>query len=377
MENFPPNTPISTGGFNVPRFSEIDADGDVDMFVGVLGGGVSFVQDIAENFYFYENIGDSLNWSFSLQTKQFIESVDIGRNTIPAFVDIDDDHDLDLFLSNEIDLKSPNQANSRLKFFENRGNNQNPDFQLVNTHYLDFDQPFFGSNYAPAFADLDNDRDFDLYLGNWDGKIVYFRNDGSVTTPNFVMVTDVFGALDVGNNSAPAFADIDADNDLDLFIGEFSGNINFYRNDGTISSARFVLDTTHYFGINLGPTEYSNPFFIDIDDDQDLDLFIGSDTRGVFLYRNTGSAQVADFELDESFSLPLDLRTSPKFLDIDTDGDLDYFSGVSGGGLIFYKNQKNLVGIYPPAPAEIIPASVNCCTIAESFLFPQPTLNTR
>ena len=358
VENFPPNTPVSTGGFNVPRFSDIDADGDYDMFVGVLGGGVSFVQDIAENLYFYENTGDAQNWVFALQTKQFIESIDIGRNTVPAFVDIDNDNDLDLFLSNEIDLTSPNQANSRLHFFENQGDNRNPDFQLVNTHYLNFDQPFFGSNYAPAFADLDNDRDLDLYLGNWDGKIVFFRNDGSISEPNFVMVTDVFGMLDVGNNSTPVFADIDADADLDLFIGEFSGNINFYRNDGSISDAQFVLDTTHYFGINLGPTEYSNPFFVDIDEDQDLDLFIGSDTRGVFLYRNTGSPEVADFQLDESFSLPVDLRTTPRFADIDDDSDLDYFSGVSGGGLIFYENQQILVGIETPAPVGNLPASV-------------------
>ena len=359
VERFPPNEPVATGGYNVPRFADIDSDGDPDMFVGVLGGAISFVRDVAENLYFYENTGDSINWNYNRQTKQFIESVDIGRNTNLTFGDIDNDTDLDLFLANEIDLAAPNQTNSRLHFYENTGSNTNPDFRLIDTHYLNFDQAFFGSNYAPAFADLDNDNDFDLYLGNWDGKIVFFRNDGNAQSPDFVMVTEVFGALDVGNNSTPDFTDIDDDGDLDLFIGEFSGNINFYRNDGDAGNAVFVLDTTHYFGINLGPTEYSHPKFIDIDEDGDQDLFIGSDTKGIVFYRNNGDPRNANFQLDNSFQLPLHLRAAPEFVDIDADSDLDFFSGVSGGGFVFYENRKVLVGIDPQPPQATVPTTIH------------------
>jgi len=134
IEKYPPANPVSTGGFNVPRFADIDADGDYDMFVGVLGGFLSTISDREENLYFYENIGRTDQPTFALRSKQFVNSIDIGHNTIPSLTDIDADGDLDLFLANEVDLASPQRSNSRLYFFENRGTATNPTFKLIATH---------------------------------------------------------------------------------------------------------------------------------------------------------------------------------------------------------------------------------------------------
>ena len=57
VEQYPPNNPLSTGGFNVPRFSDIDADNDLDMFVGILGGAVSLTANIVDNFFFGNDEG--------------------------------------------------------------------------------------------------------------------------------------------------------------------------------------------------------------------------------------------------------------------------------------------------------------------------------
>lgn len=351
-QEFPPVNPVSTGGFNVPRFADIDDDSDYDMFVGVLGGFYSTILDRAENLYFYENIGSSTQPDFTLRTKQFVNSIDIGQNTIPALVDIDDDGDLDLFLTNQEDLSAPAHANSRLYLFENIGSDTSPIFELVNTHYLNFDQQN-DVNYAPSFADIDNDGDFDLFLGTWWGRIIFYRNDGSAQSPNFVRVDENYAGIDVGFNSTPALVDIDADDDLDLFIGEFSqpnpafGRINFYGNAGSNTTPDFELVTANYFDIDLGEGEFLYPFFADIDHDQDYDLFIGTETKGVVFYRNTGTAQAANFVLDASFQLPLQLRTSPNLADIDQDGDLDIFSGSRGGGLMFFENLEISTGINP------------------------------
>ena len=53
ITEFPYNNSIHTTGRNMPSFNDIDLDGDLDLFISVLGGdgGVQ----LADNFLFYEN----------------------------------------------------------------------------------------------------------------------------------------------------------------------------------------------------------------------------------------------------------------------------------------------------------------------------------
>lgn len=364
LEHYPPNNPISTGGHNVPRFVDIDADGDQDMFVGVLGGAISFITNAAENFFFFENTGSITQPFFTERTRNFIKSIDIGQKTIPAFVDIDGDGDLDIFLANQEDVLSPDHSNSRIYFYENTGSFNNPAFRLVSRHYLNYDKRF-DLNYAPAFVDIDADGDADLFLGKWDGKITFYRNDGGPTSPNFVRVDEFYGGIDVGNNNTPTFADLDGDGDFDMICGEFAGNLNFYRNIGTPSAANFQLENNQYLGLDVG--DFSYPWLEDIDNDGDADLLMGSDDQGTVLYRNNGSPQVPNFSLDPAFQVPEHLRTSPHLIDIDGDSDLDFFSGTDGGGLIFYRRQQ-AVGTGEEKP----PLSQLPTTIALLRNYPNP-----
>ena len=336
QDSFPSGDPLDTGGFNVPRLGDMDNDGDFDMLIGVLGGSGSLIEDRAENLYYYENTGTPALYNFVLRSKDFVEGIDIGQNTIVSTFDVDGDGDLDMFLTNQEDLASPDRANSRMYYFNNQGTPTAPEFQLIDNHYLNYDKRF-DLNYAPAFSDLDNDGDQDMLLGKWDGKITYYRNSGQ-TTANFELVDEFWKMIDIGNNSAPVFADIDGDLDQDLFIGEFSGNIDFYRNQGTSQNPLFVLDTTHYAGLDVGL--YCYPVFIDLDDDNDLDLLIGSETSGILHYRNDGTATVADFVFQGQLVEPSPIRGTPHMVDIDGDGDVDLLSGSAGGGLLYYENQQ-------------------------------------
>lgn len=330
--SFPLDFSIQTGGFNMPRFVDLDNDGDDELFVGILGGFSALAKEKVNNFYYYLNMGSPELPEYSLESARFIESIDIGDRSIPALVDIDADGDLDLFVGNESD--PTDFLNSHLYFYENQGTQTTPAFKLVDTNYMNLE---IGFNYAPTFVDIDADGDYDLYLGEWNGKLNYFKNQGTHQDANFILVDQDVAAIDVGNNSTPAFLDIDVDGDFDLFIGELSGNIDFYENIGTANNPEFQLDTTHFDGIDVGT--YSVPAFADLDKDQDIDLLIGSEDSGFHFFRNIGDASNPQFIADTSLTLFSKRYSSPALGDLDNDQDLDIISGSLGGGLLFFENR--------------------------------------
>lgn len=335
---YPPTNPLINGGWNVPRFSDIDADGDFDLFVGEIGGAFLTNASQIKNFYFFKNIGSAQNPLFNLETTQFIQSMDVGENSISALVDIDDDGDQDLFIAGEVDPADPQF--SSLNFFENIGTAQSPLFKLIDPDYLNLN---FGYSYSPAFVDIDADGDQDLFIGKFFGQIYFLENTGTATSPNFPTIVQNYAGIDVGSNSTPAFVDIDADNDFDLFIGEYTGNINFFENTGDSSNASFMLADENYFGIDVGETSY--PSFADVDRDGDFDLIIGSQDAGFKFYRNAGTAQIPNFFEDPVLDVHPPLSSAPLFADIDHDGDLDLFSGSLSGGLVFYENLDSTTAI--------------------------------
>ena len=196
-------------------------------------------------------------------------------------------------------------------------------------------------NAALTFADIDGDGDLDAFVGNRDGNTLFYRNSGTATAPAFTLeATNPFGLTNVGSSSAPTFADIDGDGDLDAFVGERYGNTVFYRNSGTATAPAFTQEATNPFGLtNVG--NYAKPTFADIDNDGDLDAFVGNNDGNTLFYRNTGTqtAPTFTFEAPNPFGLTdVGSFAKPTLADIDGDGDLDAFVGNNDGNTLFYRN---------------------------------------
>ena len=327
-EPFPLNDPILTSGYNAPAFGDIDGDVDKDLLVGVLGGAYNSNSTTIDNFLHLEQTAPN---SFEVKTRRYIYNIDLGSETFPSFADLDGDGDQDMLVGNKI--QPDDNLTGKLFRFENIGTPTEPKFILRGI------VPEFTGDYhfAPAFGDLDNDGDLDILMGTWRDELMLVINEGQVTEPNWTIADSAIVKLTRGRNATPTLGDIDDDGDLDLFIGESSGDINFYRNDGGSDGPEFILVDDKYGGIDAG--RRSVPTLVDIDTDGDLDLVVGSEAEGLKLYRNNGTLREANFVLDETFDVPVHPFSAPIFTDVDGDGDADLFVGGIGGGLLYFENR--------------------------------------
>ncbi len=223
-------------------------------------------------------------------------------------------------------------------FFRNTGSATAPSFSLETGN---FGLTKLSGNATPELVDIDNDGDLDAFIGDYDGNISFFRNTGSATAPSFSLETNNFGLTDVGLHARPTLVDIDGDGDLDAFIGNFSGDTLFFRNTGSTTAPSFSLETGNFGLTATVNANIANPSFVDIDGDGDLDAFIGDSSGSSRFFRNTGSATAPAFTLESTNPFGLTAvgsNASPVLADIDGDGDLDAFIGEGLGGTLFFRN---------------------------------------
>ncbi len=113
-----------TSGYNAPAAVDLDFDGDIDFFMGVLGGAFNPVTTSDDNFYYWERTAKD---RLELRTKRFLDGIDLGSETIPTLADLDGDGDLDLAVGTKAD-PALNDA-GRLPIFTNTGTKSAPAFR--------------------------------------------------------------------------------------------------------------------------------------------------------------------------------------------------------------------------------------------------------
>ena len=242
-----------------------------------------------------------------------------------AFIDIDSDGDLDLFVSHFIDQPSTDRPS--FQFFINR---RDGTFKPDSGRFRSSDP--FALCLGAAFGDVDNDFDFDALLLSRSSSPRLFRNerlDGLKPSKESALAELPTSAWSV------ALADVDGDEAIDAAV--FSGN-----------AAPVLLLKNHppgYFrpGFQKLKASATNGSFFDADNDGDEDLFLVDAIRGKThspaLFLNDGSGQWTDATRDaglEAFSM-----TAPRgalYADFDADGDTDVLIINNGGRAIYLRN---------------------------------------
>jgi hypothetical protein len=327
---------IDVGDDSAPTFADIDNDGDFDAFVGEDGGTVKY----------FENTGSAANAAFTEHTgaDNPLNGVAANARAKPVFVDIDNDNDLDVFVG---------ELSGQFRYYENTGAVESPTFTERAGVLNPLDGIDVGARSAVAFIDIDKDGDFDAMFGR-DGDTGYFENTGSATSPAFTLRTGHLDPFDdIGHiESAPTFADMNFDGHMDLLLGWFYGDdIDYYQNIPKVVNNGSFTETIEAAnpldGFDAGGN--AQPVFADIDSDGDMDAFVGNYDGNINYFKNTGSAASPVFEEQTGVSNPLDAvavppgccggaYASPTFADIDDDGDLDFFAGGYYGLIEYFEN---------------------------------------
>ncbi len=321
---FPRPQAVQTNGYNIPRFADLEADGDFDFFA-------AGIQQGENNFLFYRNIGAPVQPQYRLVSENFLPMIDAGSACAPALADLDADGDRDLLLGDDEGF---------FIYYRNVGTPKAPALQWVSDNFQNLRPSGFFSAAAPAFVDIDADGDFDLFSGYHFGRIAFFENRGTAQQASFVLVTDTFENIDVGDQSTPHFVDNDRDGDFDLIIGEARRlDLHFYENGGNARQPRFVLKKKMRPPILI---DESAPCTYDWNGDGLLDLFVGTQVGTIVYFR--GTAQPDSFVLvDEKFAgIDVGFASTPLITDFDGNGKIDLLVGERAGGLNFFRGTRDV-----------------------------------
>ena len=308
-------------GTRAAAWGDYDADGDPDLLAGFVPGDGSVLRLLRND-----------RGRFTDVTSAAGLTVDAGAVRQPAWIDIDADGDLDLFVAFR---DRPNA------FFRNTAGSftdEAPKIGLADTR----------RSVGAIWFDYDEDNDLDLYVANMDGDAnALFRNDRgrfSDVAPEAGLAWGGRRPADAANGTVrPCAADVDNDGHLDLFLANYGSNGLFLgRGAGKFDDVSVAWGVAH-------DARYDACAFADIDHDGRLDLYVnGTVTGGIsypdFLFRNAGSR----FEEVTPENLKvLHADHGVMWADADRDGDLDLaLTGVRPDGM-----HHLLRNMLPPARA--------------------------
>lgn len=147
-------------------------------------------------------------------------------------------------------------------------------------------------SHSSSFADIDDDGDFDCVYGNGD-TLRYVENTGGTSFPGWASQASfpVSQALGSGMDSllAGEFVDIDGDNDIDLFWCDNNDCYLSYNTSTVLTAPSFAPGIADPMGIPNTPDANWHPAFVDYDGDGDMDMFLGYNM-------NTASGAIKYFE---------------------------------------------------------------------------------
>jgi hypothetical protein len=156
------------------------------------------------------------------------KEIKVRGPSYPYLVDWNEDGKVDLLVGN---------GGGYLHLFLNQGDGNFASGVMVKAGGKDVDT---GSRATPCVTDWNEDGKKDLVMGNGSGEIFLYLNEGTNQQPVFGKPIKLNnGKLDVGSDSAPDVVDWNGDGKKDLVVGNDNGEIIVFLNQGTNHEPQF------------------------------------------------------------------------------------------------------------------------------------------
>lgn len=331
---------------------DIDADGDLDLFVAEGTAGPA-----GRPNRLLVNDGDGF---FSDESATRLPPA-VGNSSRSDAGDVDGDGDLDIIVAN----LGPEQL------LLNDGNGF---FSDASATQLPAPPPFFAGISAEArFADVDGDGDLDVLVANENpfspaplggGQDRIYINDGAgvftdETAARLPAITDQTGGFATG--------DIDDDGDVDVIVLN-RGQDRVFVNDG---DGFFTEETASRIPVVDDASRAGE--LADLDGDGDLDLLIANSRGQAPAYYTNDGEGVFTQEVFTHSKVTYETLTSVDLEDVDGDGDLDALFGnagtfLSGHGFLGGQNlyfMNNGQGLFIDRTKHVLPKLADPTTDAE------------
>ncbi|OPZ09223.1 MAG: FG-GAP repeat protein [candidate division BRC1 bacterium ADurb.BinA292] len=300
--------------YSFPRIVDWDGDGRPDIIYAIqqqhvdpdssAEDEVRYWDEVLELFELHANqgLGEDGRVRFAppviLKTARGLPLASFGYGGGDV-ADWDGDGRLDLIVST---MQNHPQDGCRVLWFQNTGEPGRPNLML-DIPIVERDEDT-GIDPNPHVLDWDDDGDFDLLLGCWDGWLKIYENlgDDDSGLPRLApgrFVLQIEPKITGGEQTRSVAVDWDGDGSLDIIQGGGNGWVTFYRNLGDVAEPVFAPgEKLRAAGTEIrlingprdcpqGPSEpnsgYTTPVVVDFDADGDLDLFVG-DMRGYQSY---------------------------------------------------------------------------------------------
>jgi len=367
--SFPSNsTPVNLYLFPAAFNVDVDFDNVKDLIICPNAKNVS---NNEHSVLKYINTGSNTSSNFVFSTTSFLQQdmIEHGSGSIPVFCDINSDGLEDMFVANFFAYKDLAQKESRIAYYQNTGTTNNPVFTLIDNDFLNLSQLSLGLRMAPTFGDINGDNLPDLFLGLENGSIAYMQNTSvgsSVTFASAILnYQDQNGTnISVGQFASPQLFDLNQDGKLDLIIGNKTGELVYYMNNGTLANASFEFIQNNLGGVDVqiqSINGYSTPNFFKYNDT--IYLMVGTYDGDIHFYdqisSNLGIGDSFNNISSEFLGINVGAYSSPFVIDIDNDGDLNLFLGQDLGGIshLEHDSSSNLSTstMYVPSTPKLYP----------------------
>ena len=150
---------------------------------------------------------------------------------------------------------------------------------------------------APCLLDWNEDGRRDLLVGDGGGYLHLFLNGGSSAAPDYGSKSRVqadYKTLDVRSNASPCIVDWNGDGRFDLLVGSWSGELFLFLNEGTRGQPVFSKPIKLNDG-KLDVGSDSSPDMADLNGDGKKDLIVGNEKGEVFIFLNIGKEKDPQF----------------------------------------------------------------------------------